>query len=271
MADRFPFMRVYMEVAEQLKKDDRAYYYDALIHYALDDQEPSQSVGGAVFYGVKRMVDKWKQTSEAERKRAASAGRSLDGRWNPAGDSLAAKTQQKNKSIKDKKNKSIKDNNTPAERRREIAQKVLDLYNRQCPSMPRATKLTDQRVSHVNARLSDHTLEEVADVFRRAEASEFLSGRSSKWRADFDWLTNENNMVKVLEGRYDDRKSGNEDLELRKVEEGRKAQEEAESRIEAEHRAEIEKLRAENPEEWARIQEKAKRITSIKEVLHELC
>ena len=36
-----------------------------------------------------------------------------------------------------------------------------------------------------------------------AEDSDFLSGRNGKWTScNFDWLINENNMVKVLEGNY---------------------------------------------------------------------
>jgi len=36
-----------------------------------------------------------------------------------------------------------------------------------------------------------------------AEASGFLKGQNSRgWQANFDWLINESNMVKVLEGNY---------------------------------------------------------------------
>lgn len=195
MADKFPFMRVYMEAAEELDKEDRADFYDALIHYALDDEEPERSVGAAVFRSVKRMVDKWKQTSAAGRKRAETAGRSVDGRWNTAGKSLVAKTQQKNKSIKDKKNKDIKDKN---------AQDAIDLYNSICISLPQVKVLNSKRISAVNARLKKYTPEEIRSVFERAERSDFLSGRKTKWRASFDWLIDENNIAKVLEGNYDD-------------------------------------------------------------------
>jgi hypothetical protein len=40
-----------------------------------------------------------------------------------------------------------------------------------------------------------------------AQASDFLSGRNGKWTGcNFDWLINENNMVKVLEGNYENKK-----------------------------------------------------------------
>jgi hypothetical protein len=38
----------------------------------------------------------------------------------------------------------------------------------------------------------------------KAQETPFLRGEGSKgWRADFDWLSNDRNVVKVLEGKYD--------------------------------------------------------------------
>ena len=42
-----------------------------------------------------------------------------------------------------------------------------------------------------------------------AEESDFLSGRKTNWRADFNWLMNETNMVKVIEGNYKNMKNRN--------------------------------------------------------------
>ena len=42
-----------------------------------------------------------------------------------------------------------------------------------------------------------------------AEASDFISGRNGKWNnASFDWLMNETNLVKVLDGNYKNKTSG---------------------------------------------------------------
>jgi len=44
-------------------------------------------------------------------------------------------------------------------------------------------------------------------VFQKVEASDFLSGRSGKWNGcNFDWVLKEANMVKILEGNYDNKK-----------------------------------------------------------------
>ncbi len=207
MADRFPFMRVYREMAEQLEKDDRADFYDALIDYALDGKEPQPSTGAAVFYAAKRIVDKWKQTSAAGKARAdKSAGRSVDGRWTSAGSENPAK-EEKKKSIKDNKNNSER-----VTQKRQAAdvrpQEVVDLYHSICVDLPHVRDLTKERIRHIKARLKDkkNDLDAFREVFERAEASDFLTGKVKSFKADFDWIVGSpSNWTHILEGRYDNR------------------------------------------------------------------
>ena len=205
MADRFPFMRVYREMAEQLDKDDRADFYDALIDYALDGKDPQPSTGAAVFYAAKRIVDKWKQTSAAGKARAGkSAGRSVDGRWASAGSENPAK-EEKKKSIKDNKNNSERET-----KQRQAAearpQDVLDLYNSICIDMPKAKVLTDARARHIKARLKQNGPEVFRQVFEKAEASDFLTGRVKTFKADLDWIIGSStHWTRILEGFYDNR------------------------------------------------------------------
>ena len=225
MQDRFPFMRVYMEVADGLKsKDDKADFYDALMHYALDDEEPERgTTGAACFMAVKRMIDKWKQTSAAGKARAekaVSAGRSLDGRWSVAGSEKPATLQQKNKSIKDKdKDKETISPNGDIEKKEKKTgsdkptctanavrpQDVIDLYNDICISMPKAIKLSEQRKRQIHARLLENEPETFRTVFEKAEASDFLAGRAKDFRADLDWILKPTSWMHILEGRYDNR------------------------------------------------------------------
>ena len=39
-------------------------------------------------------------------------------------------------------------------------------------------------------------------AFELAEESDFLSGRNGTWNASFDWLMNDTNLAKVLDGNY---------------------------------------------------------------------
>ena len=211
MSDRFPFLRVYKDMADKLSKEDRADFYDALIGYALDGEEPEPSTGAAVFEAARRMIDKWRQTSAAGKARAASsAGRSLDGRWTSAGSEKPAK-EEKNKRIKDKEKSITLKGDTRKEKRPEAAarvpkpQEVVELFNEICPSLPKVIKVTDARRTAINARLKDNGPERIREAFEKAEASDFLSGRSGRWQADFDWLMKAGNFQKVIEGNYNNR------------------------------------------------------------------
>lgn len=228
MADRFPFLRVYKEMAEQLPKEDRADFYDALVAYALDGTEPEPSTGAAVFQAARRMIDKWRQTSAAGKARASkTAGRSLDGRWTSAGsekpaDGQKSKNAGSEKPAKEEKIKRIKDKekiiNRPEgdKKRKADAAKaapagptpaeVVDLYNTICTNLPRVRAITDGRRKHIKARLQDHGPEDIRAVFEKAQASDFLSGKVKDWQASFDWIMGfPDHFARILEGVYDNK------------------------------------------------------------------
>jgi hypothetical protein len=82
---------------------------------------------------------------------------------------------------------------------------VMNAFHEICKSFPRVRKITPDRQKMVKERLSVYTLEEIKTVFQNAERSDFLKGRNDrKWKADFDWLLGEKNIVKVLEDKYTD-------------------------------------------------------------------
>ena len=53
--------------------------------------------------------------------------------------------------------------------------------------------------------MKTYTLDDFRQVFEKAEASSFLKGIDGGWKASFDWLIKEANMLKVLEGHYVDK------------------------------------------------------------------
>lgn len=89
--------------------------------------------------------------------------------------------------------------------KKESCQQIVDMYNDICISLPKVEKLTPQRISMISSRLKEYSEIEFQKLFEMAEASEFLTG-SSGWKANFNWLLNETNMVKVLEGNYINKK-----------------------------------------------------------------
>ena len=86
-------------------------------------------------------------------------------------------------------------------------QEVVNLFNQICISYPKVTTLSDKRRKAISARLKAYRLEGIRKCFEKAEASDFLKGANSRnWSANFDWLMQDSNMAKVLDGNYDNRK-----------------------------------------------------------------
>ena len=83
------------------------------------------------------------------------------------------------------------------------AKRIIEMYNLQCPSLPKAEKVTSERIRAVNNVLKEYTDDEIETLFVKAENSAFLRGEKGDWKANFDWLMNKKNIVKVLEGCYD--------------------------------------------------------------------
>ena len=85
-------------------------------------------------------------------------------------------------------------------------QEVADAFNETCVSLPRVTKLTDKRKKAIKSILKKHSLAELKNIFKKVEYSSFLNGSNGKWSgATFDWLLKESNLIKVIEGNYDDK------------------------------------------------------------------
>ena len=75
--------------------------------------------------------------------------------------------------------------------------------------LPQVREMTDRR-----RRAAKTLLRKIGDVtafdeaLGKIAASDFLSGRAGKWRASLDWILKHDNLVKVIEGQYDDRQAG---------------------------------------------------------------
>ena len=86
---------------------------------------------------------------------------------------------------------------------------IEKLFLSTCISLPKIIELTDKRKTAIKGRyLKYKDMGVFRELFKKAEASDFLSGRNGKWTAcNFDWLLNENNMIKVLEENYKNKKN----------------------------------------------------------------
>jgi hypothetical protein len=79
---------------------------------------------------------------------------------------------------------------------------IIKSFNATCTSLPKIGKLTPKRKSALKSRIKESSIEEVKEVFFLVEKSDFLSGRSTSWKANFDWVLNPNNFLKIIEGNY---------------------------------------------------------------------
>lgn len=75
-------------------------------------------------------------------------------------------------------------------------------------TLPRVANWSSMRKEKLDARLKNPYFEEnCLDAIAKMGASEFCNGKKG-WRATIDFLlANDNNIVKVMEGRYDDRET----------------------------------------------------------------
>ena len=85
---------------------------------------------------------------------------------------------------------------------------IIDRFNSICVSLNRVSGITERRRKAIQSALNEIGGEKLTEIFRRAEASDFLkSGGTNGWKAGFDWLLKPENYTKVLEGNYDNRNS----------------------------------------------------------------
>lgn len=83
-------------------------------------------------------------------------------------------------------------------------------FERVCVSLPKIKSMTDKRKKAIKSLLSKMSVEDLFLIFKKAQESDFLSGRNGKWtNCCFDWLVNYNNAIKVLENNYKNQKGDN--------------------------------------------------------------
>lgn len=84
---------------------------------------------------------------------------------------------------------------------------IVQAYNDICKSLPSVKVISDKRKKKMRVIYREvGGLDIITEAFKKAENSDFLSGRNGKWGGcNFDWLINYNNFIKVIEGTYDNR------------------------------------------------------------------
>ena len=124
---------------------------------------------------------------------------------------LACKTSEKsncktNSKTNVRQAEGDKERDKDKERKEDIVtcKQVVDLYHSICTSYPSVKTLSEARRKAIKARLKIYSLDDFRTLFEKAEASAFLKGSNDRnWTANFDWLIQDANMAKVIDGNYD--------------------------------------------------------------------
>lgn len=85
---------------------------------------------------------------------------------------------------------------------------ILSAYHEALPNLPRVAVFTDKRKKQISARWKEDRSRQNLDwwigYFHHVSGVPFLNGQNERgWRPDLEWLTNQNNMAKVIEGKYE--------------------------------------------------------------------
>ena len=94
-----------------------------------------------------------------------------------------------------------------------ICQLITDEYNAKLPELGQVKVLSDPRKAKLKASIkqfknTDHDFENVetwSRLFDYISTSDFLMGRKSDWSASFDFIINKSNLLKIVEGQYDNK------------------------------------------------------------------
>lgn len=101
----------------------------------------------------------------------------------------------------------------PAEKEKKIPySEIVKIYHNSLPELSKISLLNEKRKNLLKARWrEDKKRQDLSfwiEYFLKVKDSNFLTGKVEKstFIASFDWLLNESNMLKTLEGNYDNRK-----------------------------------------------------------------
>lgn len=83
----------------------------------------------------------------------------------------------------------------------------IDNFKSICKSLPQPRSISLTRKKLIKTRMSEYSKEEILEVLRNVENSNYLTGKVNGWKASFDWILNVTNFIKVLEGNYNNNKT----------------------------------------------------------------
>ena len=91
-------------------------------------------------------------------------------------------------------------------------QLIADTFNDICKSFDRVERISDSRKEDIATACKKFGFEQIRTAFIKVENSKFLKGEESKgdykFKANFNWIIKEQNLKKILEGKFDNEPEG---------------------------------------------------------------
>lgn len=198
--DSFVFYRSFYEAIKCLDDLEAIECFKAIADYALDGTDPEiEGAAKAIFITVKPQID-------ANNRKYLNGCKGGKPKANQEITKMKPKDNQNETKVKPNDNENVNDNDNENVNDKDKGinyQLIADMYNNTCVSFPKITKLSDSRKKAIKARLKKYSVEDLQKAFEMAEESDFLKGSNKRnWSASFDWLMNDSNIAKVLDGNY---------------------------------------------------------------------
>jgi hypothetical protein len=196
-----------LDILDDLTNGQAGVLFKAIKAYQHGDDFPLDSIVKVAFSPFKNQFlrddEKYIKTCE----RRAIAG-SKGGKQKVAN---ASKSKQAVANLADTKNKNKnKTNNKSDNYSKDIYQQIADAYNEVFPHLPQVVKVSQKRKSHIAASINEFKKDfgfDNADnwksLFYHAAKSDYLMGKIKGWSMNFDFVINKTNLLKIIEGNYD--------------------------------------------------------------------
>lgn len=221
--------KFYVDWIDTFKQMPKEKGYDLLMHLLsfVNDEQPKTDdmLINVVFANMKNTLERdlllWKQKANSSRENGKLGGRPK--KTNELTNNLKEpnKPTRLNNNLTEPKEPvsvTVRVRDTVSVRDSVILNKhenikfsfVVESFNSICLNSPKVIKTTEKRKKLIKTIFKEFGYEKMGDVFKKVAQSNFLGGGGQTgWVADFDWVMNQNNFIKVLEGKYDKNGSNN--------------------------------------------------------------
>ena len=209
------FFQIYLDtedIVNLLSDEDRGKLFSLLYRFAIDGETPEINDNPALAIAFKMFTAQIARDFATYERKANTARENGKKGGAPKGNRNAVKQPKTTKTTEiaqekeeekeeEEESMSAKDDSFAADDVTEI----ISLFDRICSGIPRSSSpdTLQRRIIQAKSALNGTGFEE---YFRRVAMSDFLTGRSGKWKGcTLEWLLKPDTIAKVLGGFYEDR------------------------------------------------------------------